>query len=367
MAEERDMVRQNSFSRSLANDSKAGAYYTNVEMCNSISTFFSFPEKEDVCALEPSIGDGAAIKAVMSNCSNAYIFGVELQTEVARKARESIEACLDADFLSGVRISHAAFSFCFSNPPYGEDVAKHERYERQFLDKLTPYLKAGARLVYVIPLYVLQEEAFMRFLLARFTVEHVYKFREPEFSKFKQVAIFATKKHGNGYLKEDLEKLVKAVEDIKDLPVSYEGEKIQVLPSRKEDISQFSTVRFDPDSCDYVLRQSPALKTFGERLRKPAYNGNEIKAPIIPLNNDMYYLLAISGAGQGLAGSVEEKDLHLQRGCVKRVTSQETQYDESGQSGKIVERTYSAITLTILEQSGKVTRFGDTVPEKGGN
>ena len=123
-------------------------------------------------------------------------------------------------------------------------------------------------------------------------------------------------------------------------------------------------MRFDPDSCDYVLRQSPALKAFGEKLKKPRYAGNEIKPPIIPLNNDMYYLLAISGAGQGLAGSIEEKDLHLQRGCVKRVTSQETQFDETGKSGKIIERSFSAITLTILEQSGKVTRFGDTV--KGG-
>lgn len=365
MVNERDMVKQNSFSRSLANDAKAGAYYTDVEMCKSISTFFSFPEDE-VCCLEPSIGDGAAIKAVTADCTNARIFGVELQTKVAEKTRESIEACLDADFLNGIRVSHSVFTFCFSNPPYGEDFEKKERYERQFLDKMTPYLKAGARLAYVIPKYVLAEESFMRFLLARFTVNYVYKFREPVYSQFQQVVIFATKKHGNGYLKEELETLEKEVADVKDLPVAFEGEKLKVLPSKREEISQFSKVRFDPDGCHYILRQSPALKAFADKLQKPKYSGNEIKPPVIPLNNDMYYLLAISGAGQGIAGSVEDGDLHLQRGCVKRVTASETQYDVSGESGKIVERQYSAITLTILEQSGKVTRFGDNAPEKGG-
>ena len=364
--EERSMVRQNSFSRSLANDSKAGAYYTNLDMCKSIAGFYSFPEREEVCALEPSIGDGAAIKTVLSGCDNAYIFGVELQQEVARKTRESVEACLDADFLNGVKISHSSFTFCFSNPPYGEDVQKHERYERQFLDKMTPYLKAGARLVFVIPIYVLEEESFQRFFIARYSLDHVYKFREPEYSRFKQIAIMATKKHGNGYSKEELEALQTSLVGIEDLPTSYEGERLAVMPSKRDSISLFSTVKFDPESCDYVLRQSPALQTFGDRLQKPRYNGNEIKQPVIPLNNDMNYLLAIAGAGQGVAGTVEEQDIHLQRGCVKRVTSQDTTFDETGERGKIVERTYSAITLTILEQSGKVTRFGDKV-EKGGD
>ena len=55
--------KQSSFSRSLANDAKLGAYYTDISMCRRISHLLRFPDGE-VCCLEPSIGDGSAVAAV---------------------------------------------------------------------------------------------------------------------------------------------------------------------------------------------------------------------------------------------------------------------------------------------------------------
>ena len=58
------MIRQQStFSRTMDNMEKMGAYYTDIEHCIDISKQLKFPETE-VSVLEPSIGDGSAVLAV---------------------------------------------------------------------------------------------------------------------------------------------------------------------------------------------------------------------------------------------------------------------------------------------------------------
>ena len=58
-----NIKKQSEFSRTKANEAKMGAYYTDVGHCVSIGRFLQFPEDE-VCCLEPSIGDGKAVLAV---------------------------------------------------------------------------------------------------------------------------------------------------------------------------------------------------------------------------------------------------------------------------------------------------------------
>lgn len=60
-----DGIQQESgFSRSLANHAKLGAYYTDVEHCRAMGKYLNFPHEEEVLCLEPSIGDGMAIRTV---------------------------------------------------------------------------------------------------------------------------------------------------------------------------------------------------------------------------------------------------------------------------------------------------------------
>lgn len=74
---------ESSFSRSLANHAKLGAYYTDVEHCMAMGRFLQFPKEDEVLCLEPSIGDGNAIKAVTGKREgdNIHIFGVDLSRE----------------------------------------------------------------------------------------------------------------------------------------------------------------------------------------------------------------------------------------------------------------------------------------------
>lgn len=356
-----DISKQSLFSRSLLNEGKAGAYYTDPEHCKWIGEMFQFPT-EEVCCLEPSIGNAVAIKNVTQAAENTKIFGVELNSDTVRQLQQQQEdiQLLEADFLNGVKISHNSFSFCFSNPPYGIDESMNkQRYEKLFLEKLTPYMTNGAVLVYVIPYYVFHEESIMKSIFARYQILNVYRFHEKEFKKFQQVVIIGRKKKNLGFLRDDFDayfQTVNELEKIPELPMQYTGDKIEVYPSSSRNIEYFCSKEFHPEKAFSFLSKSPLYKPFGKAIETKEYTNNRIDNPPIPLKKDMLYLLAVSGGGQGLAGNEENGDLHLQRGTVKRIQTR-TIEPRGEDSMKEVVRESSAICLTIIESSGKITHF----------
>ena len=175
--------KQSEFSRVKYNDAKMGAYYTDVGHCVSIGKFLQFPEDEEVCCLEPSIGDGKAVLAVTGKDGerrqNIKVFGVELNENTYEDvcSNEEIHICLKADFLNDVIISHSSFSFLFMNPPYGAQE-DGERYELAFLEKALPYLTKGAVAAVVVARYVAQQKEFLEQWSSGFVTEYVYRFRE---------------------------------------------------------------------------------------------------------------------------------------------------------------------------------------------
>lgn len=68
--------KQNNFSRLLGNNLRMGAYYTDLEMSRRIGYLFQFPD-EEVCVLEPSAGDGEALKQALFEKRKSKIFAVE--------------------------------------------------------------------------------------------------------------------------------------------------------------------------------------------------------------------------------------------------------------------------------------------------
>lgn len=82
---EQHVKKQNSFFQTRMNQAKLGAYYTDPAHCQWIAGLLDFPENEEVCGLEPAIGDGNAIITVMGrrNNENIHIFGVELNEATA--------------------------------------------------------------------------------------------------------------------------------------------------------------------------------------------------------------------------------------------------------------------------------------------
>lgn len=360
------MIQGSRFSRTIINESKMGAYYTELHHCSDLSELFLF--QEEACCLEPSIGDGSAIIAVTDKKNNPYakIFGVELNETVAKQTRanENITACLAADFINGVRISNNKFSFCFANPPYMSDKLDNgKRLERAFLEKVGYYLVKGAILVWVIPYSVYTEESYFRFLNSRYEVIHLWKFREPEFSKWHQCVIVARKRNiPKTFLKGDLQGMLNEVtplEKVSDLPSKdiLEGYEKIIVPGTKEiDVTLFAEISFDEVAAYDVLdgRPKEVFNGISDALSIEPYAVNSIGNSPIPLKKDSLYLLATSGAGQGLTGSVETADLHLQRGVAEVIEEGEVEVseEESTKIAKVTSRTQ--ITMTVVQNDGTI-------------
>lgn len=249
---ENNIFRQSSFSRTIINEAKMGAYYTDAEHCRRIGRLLDFPE--EFIALEPSIGDGSAIAATLEEATVLpKIYGVELNQNTYEEIKDDERFyVLPADFLTGVVVSNRVFSYCFSNPPYGVGEDGKTRLEKSFLEKISNYMCPEGILVYVIPYQVLQEERFLRSLFSRFTPLAVFKFDDKEFEKYHQVVVIAQKRSREGYLRDWYEKFKEQISEISNisyLPTIDEpvDRKIPVPPSSDEKLTYFTTREFDAE------------------------------------------------------------------------------------------------------------------------
>lgn len=147
---------------------KMGAYYTDTEHCRRIGNLLEFPE--EFIALEPSIGDGSAIAATLEKAPVfPKVYGVELNRNTYEEVKKDERFyVIGADFLNGIKVSNKAFSYVFSNPPYGVDADRRERYEKLFAEKIFNYMVPGGILAYVIPYPVFMDERFLKPFFSKF-------------------------------------------------------------------------------------------------------------------------------------------------------------------------------------------------------
>ncbi len=356
-----EVKKQSSFTRQKYNEAKMGAYYTDPQHCRYISRFLQFPEEDEVCCLEPSIGDGKAILTatgkIGENGKNLKIYGVELNDDTyqAVKDTEGIDQCLKADFLNDTIISHNAFSFIFMNPPYGTSEEK-TRYEVDFLKKVIPYAAKEAVMVFVLPQYVGMEEELLDEWCSHFETRFVYRFQDIEYEKYKQIVLIGQRKSTNERDKEEEQRLRSVISRNREMPVipeDYDGERLEVPKSSEKGIEEFMTRIFHADEAVKALKRSPLQRILMDAICVPPYLiDNLARPPIMPSEGQMY-LLAVSGAGQGLVGNEENGDLHLQRGVSRIAKRSEYVQDDSGNM-KEVEITFPQISYNLIESSGAI-------------
>ena len=358
------MIRKtNLFSRSVANEEKLGAYYTDVEHCIRIGYLFDYPSDEEVSVLEPCIGDASAVLSFLGK-ENAddlrKVFGVELNQKVAEVTKKNplINYLLPSDFLSGIKISHGAFGLCFSNPPYGEDD-NGVRLEQRFLEKISPYMKKGAPIAYVIPYYVLQNRKFQDCFLARFAPHAVYRFDDNIYKQFQQIVVIGVKHSEMMISKKSRDFINSFCEEVESIPYLPKKKSdvempLMAVPSKESNIEYFTTLAFDKKEAAMHLNESPLFDKVGSFFM-PEYQSVEIGRPPIPLKKDLLYLLSVSGGGQGLVGNEKEGDLHLQRGVAKIVKKSTEEVDEETGNVTVSESTYTQTQLNIIQADGTIT------------
>lgn len=371
-----NVTKQSSFSRSMTNDAKLGAYYTDNKICGMIGKYLEFPETGHVNVLEPSIGDGSALFSVLSSAANAGVekltyeekvetvknnlnistYAVELNPQSYEELnnRGVIDYLVKEDFLTGTCINNKGFSFCFSNPPYGMNPIKKERLEISFLQKISATLKAGGIIAYVIPEYVITENTrFQKEWVSRFVTAGIHRFPAKVYKDFQQCVMFGVRKHLIHTYEEEFATFNEMVANMEEISPDYQGEKIRIPSSEEKEVKYFTTYMEDPKKNIRSLQGSPAFNAV--RLTEKPYTNTKIGNPIVPLKKDLIYLLAVSGCGQGLAGSKENRDLHLQRGNVKRIET--TRYEPSKYGVDEIVTETSAVCMTIIENDGTITRF----------
>lgn len=363
----------NNFHQRRMNDAKMGAYYTDVTHCSDIHKMFRFSEEEETLVLEPSIGDAAAVKAVTGVKDNPKIkiFGVELNDAVADATAKDpyMTSILQGDFLSEVVISNKMFSFCFANPPYRdvdsleeerERFERADRIERQFLEKISNYMRAEGILVWVVPYNVFHDSRHLSCWMQRYETLAVYKFREAEYQKFKQIVVVGKRRHGLfSVYRENREAMEKELllEKLEVLPTDFEESQIiTVPPSPLNDLRIFRTKTFDREAATQYLKEhleevEDMCKAIGKSIEIPAYDTHRILRPPMPLKKANKAVLISCGIGSGLAGE-DGKDLHLQRGSVREIEEEEV-VNVGGK--KIVKvRTRAVINLILVENNGTI-------------
>lgn len=352
--------RQSRFSRTLANEEKLGAYYTDLGMCRRIANLFNFDSEKKFAILEPSIGNAVAVKAVVGkeDGDSKVLFGVELNADsyLALSSDPQVEYLLNADFLNGITCSNNVFSFCFANPPYGmgEDGT---RLETGFLLKITSYLKSAGLLCMVIPDYVFKADFFLRPYLSRY--EHLahYRFDDVVYAQFKQIVIIGRKKPSVALERELLNEMRERVSSTDTYPYlpNKKGEWTYNVPSSDADkVELFTTLKFDADGVYERMRNTSPLYSssrIGTKTEMAEFCTVSLGNPILPPSPSMCYLMATVGGGAGLCGT--EGSLHLQRGCAKTEPFMQEVIGEDGKV-KIVETKRTSMRLKIIENDGTI-------------
>ena len=372
-----------SFSRTVANERKMGAYYTDLDHCRDIAKMFKWPEGEEVCVLEPSIGDGSAVITVTGAETNPHvkIYGVELNDAVAKATaqKEHIATVVKADFLDGFTSRREVFSFCFSNPPYISQATNYgndrQRTEKAFLDKLTTYLKKGGILVWVVPEAEYFSPLHVRLWLSEYETLAVYRFRSSEYERFHQIVAVGCRRRLHHFVQEGetAEFISKWQHDIPDLPDDLTAQ-IPVLPSQEKAIDLFTTAAFDPDIAKAYFEKNglgdDMTELFSKSITETAYLPAKLGRPAIPLKKDSEYLLLTSGFTDGLVGDEDAGNLHLMRGVANAVDHQRVLSsgdEDSGEvsSSKLVVTTSTEIEIRIIESNGRIRLIGDEEEKDG--
>ncbi|XBX10695.1 DUF6094 domain-containing protein (plasmid) [Enterocloster clostridioformis] len=358
------IVKQSGFSRTLYNEAKSGAYYTDPEHCLRIGRLFKL--QGETCILEPCIGNGVAVETFLTGTEcenqNAKVFGVDINEVAYEEAKQKscVSYCLYADFLTEVKITSKVFSLCFCNPPYintGEYQSK--RMEQRFVEKIHGYLKPGGYLILIVSLHTLGDYDFLMSLLGHYTCEGLWRFDEKEYEKYHQVVFIGRRKQQIGVFNTELERFsqkleLKKIPYLPDLKVDVNF-KYDVEESLEENVEIFMETMFKPGQNYKALRQSSLYDSIRSSITLERYTTVNIGRPPLPLKKDLTYLCAISGGGQGIVGTEEEQDIHLQRGSVKVIEESSYNENDDGKTSSETVRTRTQISLCIIENDGSIT------------
>ena len=336
----------------LAAQAKMGYYPTPQSVVSLIADILIRNGKGNIKLLDPCAGEGTALKQIGETLS-AETYGIELDTERGRIAKENLTQCLITDYMA-TRISNQAFSMLYLNPPYdwairNDEVSTSERYERTFLRNTIRYLIPNGVLVYLIPQARLDKN-IAKILAYRFKDVKVFRFPEDEYKAFKQIVLFGVLKKRA----EHDEDLARYLTDVghSEVIISFLDKaecKYAVPPSPAIKNFVFRTTTIDPVELEVEVKQY-GLRNKINRLVKPLTLSQRIK-PIMPLRQGHLAQLLACGMMNGVVFNKDGQNPLVVKGITKKEVETRTEYEDGKE--KIIETDKIVITINAINEYGE--------------
>ena len=330
----------------LMNRIKMGYFPTDEEHVRLIKQAINFP-KTQVNILDPCCGEGLALKAFAEN-ENAETYGIELDESRGHTAQKNLNnARLGSFFHSSVPFGR--FHALFLNPPYfccpGENGGR--RMERAFLSDTLPLLMRGGLLVYIIP-YHRADSSVCRTLATYYKNLSVFRFRDSEFKKYKQIVFFGIRaeKHAAERTAEKIERLCLLPENIPLIDTVPKG--LYSLPVKETAVPYFKGSVFDVEELAGQLKASDSLNLFFES----ADLESRTRKPLLPLNLSQIGLVGASGLMNGL---VDSEHPHVIKGKIIREKTRKNMPSDREDVSEFSETESNKIIFNVLTQDRYIT------------
>lgn len=311
----------------LASQAKAGYYPTPDSVLQLIKKSLTFDEGARL--LDPCCGEGLAL-ASLTNCTTPT-YGIELSHLRAQEARKRLHTVLWGDALTEIRYTYHTFGLLFLNPPY-DVLSFHDqkscRMETRFLYQYTPSLQPGGWLIFVIPYYLLADEACAETLGKYFTRVQVWAFPEDDFQAFKQCVVCGMRKNNipevraAGTKRRIMELGQLTPEEVLNTALTLPS---MDIPAAKKPLNTFQAMRLDPATCVPVVHKAGILRNALTELIPQQRNAIR---PLAMLENGH---LALILAGGFMNGAVEKDSIQL---VIKGMVQKSSPVVNDGTDGK---------------------------------
>lgn len=329
-----------------------GYYPTPQSVISLIADILIRNGKSNIKLLDPCAGEGTALKQI-GEILDAETYGIELDTERGRIAKENLTQCLITDYMA-TRISNHAFSILYLNPPYdwavkNDEVSASERYERTFLRNTVRYLIPNGVLVYLIPQARI-DKTIARIIAYRFKDVKVFRFPEDEYKAFKQIVLFGVLKKRAKH-NEDLAHYLTETGQLKAiLPFLDRADcKYNAPPSPAIKNFLFRTTRIDPGELEIEVRKY-GLNGKISRLVKPLTLSERIK-PIMPLRQGHLAQLLACGMMNGVVFDKNGHNPLVIKGITRKEVETRTEHEDGKE--KTIETDKIVITINAINEYGE--------------
>ncbi len=324
----------------MMNEVRMGYFPTDLEHVSLIKRALQFPDTA-VNILDPCCGCGLALER-LAHGEDALTYGVELDEARAGDAEHRLHRVGFGSFYHS-HVQNGAFHALLLNPPYLNLIGKggvKARSEKRFLIESMHNLMTGGVLIYIVPYYRLTWDIW-RVLCDNFRKISVYRFRDDEFQKFRQVVVLGIKQQKCDGSAEAVA-FSEAVMDPARIPLIDELiEGTYELPSSVRKVEIFKGAVFNLGELRRQLQKSKSLDILFEKRRIDAME----KRPLLPLNIGQVGLIGGSGL---INGYVDCEHPHVIKGRVVK----EVKCREYPESGTVSETRANRMLFNILTPDG---------------